>query len=68
MATSDKPTSASPGALYRTEKENTMTIYINGRKASQKDLTRLIERCKRGLEVLAGAHLTRSGNLAILTV
>lgn len=45
-----------------------MTIYINGRKASQKDLTRLIERCKRGLEVLAGAHLTRSGNLAILTV
>lgn len=45
-----------------------MTIYINGRKASQKDLTRLIERCNRGKEVLAGAHLTRSGNLAILTV
>ena len=41
-------------------------IYINGTKASKKDLERLLTDLKNGTQ-RATAHTTKSGNLAIVT-
>ena len=54
-------------AAKQDRKEKGMNIYINGRKASKQDLALLVERCKRGLEVLKDIHKTRGGGIAIIT-
>jgi hypothetical protein len=41
-------------------------IYINGIKASKKDLETLIEWLKQG-KTTAKAHITKRGNIAIVT-
>lgn len=41
-------------------------IYINGTKASKKDLERLLKDLKNGKQ-RAKAHTTKGGNLAIIT-
>lgn len=41
-------------------------IYINGIRATKKDLDRLIKDIKNGKQ-RATAHTTKSGNLAIVT-
>lgn len=41
-------------------------IYINGIRASKKDLERLIKWLKEG-KITATAHTTKSGSLAIVT-
>lgn len=44
-----------------------MRIYINSFEASKNDLALLIERCKAGLEIISEVHMTKHGNLAIVT-
>lgn len=41
-------------------------IYINGKKATQKDLERLLQDLKNGKN-RATAHTTKNGNFAIVT-
>lgn len=45
-----------------------MVIYINGCKASKKDLALLIERCKQGLDMITDVHTTNHGFLSISTI
>lgn len=45
-----------------------MTIYINGVKATAKDLATLLKRCLAGLDKVVSAHMTARGNCAIVTV
>lgn len=42
-------------------------IYINGIKASKKDLKRLFQDIKNGITT-ATAHTTKKGNFAIITI
>ena len=45
-----------------------MTIYINGVKATAKDLATLQKRCRLCLDKIASVHMTARGNCAIVTV
>lgn len=45
-----------------------MVIYINGYKASKKDLALLIERCKQGLDMITDVHTTNHGFLSVSTI
>lgn len=45
-----------------------MVIYINGCKASKKDLALLIERCKKGLDMITDVHTTKRGFLSVSTI
>lgn len=44
-----------------------MTIYINGVKATEKDLATLQKRCRDGLDKIVSVHMTARGNCAIVT-
>ena len=44
-----------------------MQIYINGVKASKKDLEALIERVHKGAECIIETRQTKKNNLAIIT-
>lgn len=44
-----------------------MTIYINGVKATVKDLATLQKRCRLGLDKIVSVHMTTRGNCAIVT-
>ena len=45
-----------------------MTIYINGVKATAKDIATLQKRCRSGLDKIVSVHMTARGNCAIVTV
>ena len=45
-----------------------MVIYINGCKASKKDLALLIERCKQGLDMITNVRTTNRGFLSVSTI
>ena len=47
---------------------NKMTIYINGVKATAKDIATLQKRCRAGLDKIVSVHMTERGNCAIVTV
>ena len=44
------------------------TIYINGVKATKSDLAILLDRVRKGLDYILEIHLTKSNNIAIVTV
>lgn len=45
-----------------------MTVYINGVKATSKDLAALQKRCRARLDKIVSVHMTSRGNCAIVTV
>ncbi len=45
-----------------------ITIYINGQKASKKDLNKLRTRVLQGKEYIISKEITKSGNIAIKTI
>ena len=44
------------------------TIYINGRKASKKELKELYKRVEQGKEYITEKNITKSGNITIKTI
>lgn len=44
-----------------------MTIYINGVRATAGDISELLKRCRNGSDRIISAHMTASGNFAIVT-
>lgn len=45
-----------------------MTIYINGVKATAKDLATLQKRCRAWLDKIVSVHMTARGNCSIVTL
>ena len=44
------------------------TIYINGKKASKKEVITLRERVLQGKEYITSKEITKSGNISIKTI
>ena len=45
-----------------------LTVYINGKKASKKEVKTLRERVLQGKECIISKDITKSGNIAIKTI
>ena len=45
-----------------------MTVYINGKRASKKDIAELSERVRNGQDFILEMSFTKSNNIAIRTI